>query len=272
MNRCEVIAELGINWLGDFGLAKEMIEAAAASGCDYVKTQTWQSKKVRKGPWESEIEIYEKAQLNTPGKHEKLMRICDDNKIKYLTTLFDPEDYALIPLSLDCVKIAGIEADNQPLLDLCSSKFKTIFVSTCGLSDKQISGLDYQLHMNHIFRNPISYTLMYGVYMYPCPIRQSGMQRFVSLRTAYNGFGFGYSDHTQGPWASLFAISHGATVVERHFTIDNNLPGIDNKFSCLPQEMKIVCDFRDNMEPMLCSDAPDESFILDNFKGRWSGK
>lgn len=259
-----IIAELGINWLGDFILAEEMVAAASMCGCDYVKTQTWQAKKVRKGPWESEMEIYDKCQLNHVDKHLKFIEICDKYKIKYLTTLFDPEDYTLLP-KLQSIKIAGIEADNKLLLDLCTSKFENVFISTCGLSDTEISNL-----FSYLKKSPCKFFLMYGVYLYPCPLEFANMQRFIELKQKYGSMG--YSDHTEGPWASFFAISHGATVIERHFTVSNNLPGIDNKFSCLPAEMKLVCEYNKNFETMTTRSNPDESFILDNFKGRWAGK
>lgn len=262
--RTEIIAELGINWLGSLEIAEAMIAEASKCGCDYVKTQTWRRDKVRNGPWEGELEFYEKCQLNTPEKHFNLMKMCDTHGIKYLTTLFDSSDYECLP-PMNEIKIAGIEATNWELMGLCAEKFKKIYVSTCGLKDDSIVEV-----VRFLSERNVEFVIMHGVYMYPCPIEQSMMSGIEKLKTFHHRVG--YSDHTEGEYASYFAISYGVEVLERHFTISNQLPGIDNKFSCLPDEMKRVCLYRDKCNEMNSGVCPDESFILDNFRGRWSGK
>lgn len=268
---CKIISELGCNWIGDFDLAEKMIKSASESGADYIKTQTWQEKKLKKGPWDnnknlyngmSERDIYKISQLDTVEKHKYFINLCDKYNIKYLTTLFCPADYYILP-KMEEIKIAGIEAENYELLKLCAEKYKHIFISICGLNEKSIINT-----INFLKDKHANFTLMYGIYSYPCPIECSNMSKFKDMFNFHDHVG--YSDHTEGTSASLYAISNGAEAVERHFTIDKTLP-LDNKMSCLPEELKLICDFRDDLQLILKNNIADESFIVDNFKGRWSG-
>jgi len=270
VNKCKIIAELGCNWIGDLNLAESMIKSAAECGADYIKTQTWQEKKLKKGPWDSdkilykgmtERDIYKISQLDTVEKHQYFLDLCKKYKIKYLTTLFCPKDYYILP-KMDEIKIAGIEADNIDLLKLCAEKFKHIFISICGLKEDSIrKTADFLHHKN------VDFTLMWGVYRYPCSLECSNMFNFKQMLNFHKKIG--YSDHTEGVVASLYAIANEAAVVERHFTTDRSLP-LDNGLSCIPDELKILCDFRNGVEKILLRNKPDESFILDSFKGRWS--
>lgn len=262
--RCDLIAEIGANWKGDLALAEDMICAAAESGADYAKTQTWCVDKLRKGPWEDHMDVYRNSQLNTTKKHLWFKDICERYSISYLTTVFDADDVNIVKdIGITSVKIAGIEADNFELLDRCSDTFDFIFISTCGLSFESIKKTS-----DYLKSKDVDFNLMHGIYMYPCPLQYSNVQEISDLFELHDKVG--YSDHTEGPYASYYAISLGAQVVERHFTTDNSL-GIDNTFSCLPEEMRQVADFRDAFLTMSKKSTPDESFILDNFKGRWSG-
>lgn len=264
MVRTEVIAEIGWSWIGDFQIAHDMIAAAAEAGADYIKTQTWREDKLRSGPWDNDgrRDLYKKSQLHTMERQLRFVEMCQKYRIKYLTSVFDVADLELIP-PMHAIKIPGIESDNDDLFDACCARFSKIFTSLAGRSDS-----DLLLAMQSAAYSTSHVILMHGVYLYPCPLEYSNLWRIKWMQGHYSHIG--YSDHTEGAEAAIAAIGMGVEVVEKHFTIDNNLEGRDNKFSCLPETLRQICDFRDKMAIMSQIKNPDDSSIR-AYKGRWAG-
>ena len=125
MKKIKLIAEIGWNHMGNIKLAEKMIVEAKKAGADFAKFQTWQVKNLKSGPWDSDgrREIYQKAEINKEA-HIKLKKICNKYKIKFLTSLFNPEDYEIIKnLKLDSIKIPSPENRNKELIKLCDDQF-----------------------------------------------------------------------------------------------------------------------------------------------------
>ena len=266
---CKIIAEIGWNHMGDINLAKKMIDAAKDCGADYVKFQTWSVKHLKSGTWDLDgrKQIYEKAEL-TEEKHEQLKKYCDKKKIKFLSSIFNSEHISLLrELGCSEIKIASCEALNFELIQECLKNFNHIYISTGGLTHKE---LEEVLGFTQPYADKI--TLLHCVSLYPCSAEESNIERIRLLQVLHRGK-VGYSDHTHGTAAAYMAIAKGATVVEKHFTIDNNLPGRDNLNACLPEELKKICYFRDIHEKCIDSvklDRDEKEAGFEEFRGRWS--
>ena len=269
--KCRVIAEIGWNHMGDMNLAKKMIDAAVDSGADCVKFQTWSVDNLQPGTWDRDgrREIYEKAEL-TAEKHNILFDYCKFKEIDFLTSVFNIDQVDMIH-QLGCkeIKIASCEALNFSLINKCLDHFDRVIISTGGLTQSECSALIKFSDFNHE-----KITLLHCVSMYPCPDEKSNMGR-MKLLQKLSKCDIGYSDHTAGVNAPYIAICNNAVLVEKHFTIDNSLPGRDNLNACLPGTLKSICEFRDLHSKMhenatLDRDAGEAGF--EEFRGRWSKK
>ena len=172
-------------------------------------------------------------------------------------------------LGCEQIKIASCESLNFDLLSACLNTFQRVYISTGGLSSSEcLSLIDFiKPHSDKVI-------LLHCVSLYPCEDEDSNVGRMNMLK-ALSGCTVGYSDHTAGTLAPYIAIAKGATVIEKHFTIDNNLPGRDNKNACLPDTLKQICDFR-NLHETLLKNArlernPREAGF-EEFRGRWTQK
>ena len=177
MNKIKFIAEIGWNHMGNINLAERMIKAASKAGADYAKFQTWRVQNLKPGPWDSDgrREIYKKAELNKED-YIKLKKICKKYKIKFLTSLFNHEDYELIKsINLSEIKIPSPENRNKKLLSFCAKNFKTIYLSTGAASLSEIKK-SYQIIKR---RNT---NLMHCVSAYPCESRLVNLSRINKLR------------------------------------------------------------------------------------------
>ena len=131
MTKCELIAEIGWNHMGDMNLAEKMISEATKSGADYCKFQTWKVDSLKSGPWDNDgrLEIYKKAEL-TKEKHKKLLEICKKNKINFMTSVFNIKDLEFVAsLSNEIVKIPSHEVYNIELIKEAQNLFKTVIIS-----------------------------------------------------------------------------------------------------------------------------------------------
>jgi sialic acid synthase SpsE len=265
----KLIAEIGWNHVGDMDIAKRMIDAAKESGADYAKFQTWSVSRLRPGPWDTDgrREIYEKAEL-TPEKHEILYKHCQEVGIKFLTSIFDAHDIKMVRKFTNEVKIASTEIANEILLDKVTSTFDHVYVSLGASYPKE--------YIKHLDKPNI--TFMHCVSSYPCEYSDVNFNKFLWLKDKVKDatYQIGYSGHAIGIWDAIQAISLGATVVEKHFTIDHELPGRDNKFAILPNEFKMIREFSDKKDLMMIDRGllPQkcEYNYLTNQKHRWSSK
>ena len=260
MNKVKIIAEIGANHNGDMSLAKEMIHAASENGADFAKFQSWQASKIPPGPWDTpepffnfknKRDFYGKAQL-TNEQHYELIEECKKRNINFLTTCFD-RDRAnfLSTLGMNTIKIASCDATSNKMIRELANNFETLICSTGMTEMSEINALDSLLSSTGK-----DYVVMHCVSMYPTPVEKIGLKRFFQIRDALSNGQFGISDHSLGSFFPKFAISHGATWVEKHFTTDRSIPGPDNHMSINPEELQEIRSFA-NMHSMLGSNAED---------------
>ena len=263
----KIIAEIGWNHMGNINLAKEMIDAAKESGADFAKFQTWSVKNLKPGPWDSDgrREIYEKAEL-TKEMHQTLYDHCNKNGIKFLTSIFNIKDLEKINnLNLDTIKIPSHEIYNKDLISKISNLFKNVLVSTGASLWAEILDLTKIPNFNKIF-------LLHCVSSYPCEFKDLQFNKFYELKKISKNK-IGYSGHYPGIEDAKIAINLNASYNEKHFTIDNNLPGRDNKFAILPYELRELSSFINSIYLMKKDKGKNlQKFELDtykNYRGRW---
>ena len=232
----KIISEIGWNHMGDMDLAKRMITESVNYGADMVKFQTWSVDRLKDGPWDEDgrLEIYKKAEL-TKDNHFELLEYCNDLNIPFFTSVFSVEDAELLSeVQTERVKIASFEARNPTLLTYCDSKFDTMYISTGTTTVDEIKeSLKYIKTSNVV--------LLHCVSSYPLEYANANLPRINSLEKLCDRVG--YSDHTFGVEGSKAALEYDVEVIEKHFTIDHDLPGRDNKFAILPHELKELSDY-----------------------------
>jgi len=243
-----IIAEAGVNHNGDVNMAKQLIDAAAEAKADYVKFQTFQSNKVissfaeqasyqykNTGIKESQLEMVQKLELSKQD-HQLLLDHCKKTNIKFFSTSFDlPSTRFLRKLNLGLFKIPSGEITNLPYLSLIGSYNTEIILST-GMADLgEIEQAIRVLEKNGTERNKI--TLLHCTTEYPAPFEEVNLKAMNTLREAF-GTEVGYSDHTEGIEVAIAATALGASVIEKHFTLDKSLHGPDHKASLDPDELK----------------------------------
>ena len=262
----KIIAEVGWNHLGDMKLAREMIDAASNAGADYCKFQTWSVKNLKPGPWDKDgrREIYQKAEL-TYEKHIELKEYCDNRNIKFLTTIFNINDLEFLKkLIPDIIKIGSPEAYNLELIAECLNNFKNVIVSTGATKWEEINQYKKLNNLNRLI-------LLHCVSAYPCKPENINIPRMHKLREITNCVG--YSGHFDGIDDAIIAICNNAEFVEKHFTIDKSLPGRDNQFALMPNQLKKICEFRDNFKKMNKFKGLDfqniEEDVVNGARGRW---
>ena len=266
----KVIAEIGWNHCGDMQLAKDMAKAAKDSGATYAKYQTWSVNRLKSGSWDDDgrRQIYEKAELSKED-HIELINYCNKIGIKFLSSVFSIADAKLL-VELGCkeVKIPSFESRNHDLILFCNLHFKTVFMSTGTSTLKEIK-------QSEMLRGDAEWVLMHCVSTYPCDPRQANILKMKNLMKITNS-NIGYSDHIQGVESAKVAIGEGAEVIEKHFTINNDLPGRDNKFSILPSEMLVLSKYIKEHEKINIFRGEDyqdiELDVRKNYRSRWSKK
>lgn len=257
-----IIAEAGVNHNGDIGLAKKLIAAAAAAGADLVKFQTFSAKnlvsssapkaeyqKKTTESSESQLEMIQKLELSREG-HAVLIEECRVNGIGFFSTAFDFQSFDLL-MELGCleqVKIPSGELTNLPLLRYMSRFGKPLLLSTgmanLGEIEAAIEAVEAAGTPRHLI------TVLHCTTEYPTPMEDVNLRAMVTMRHAF-GVNTGYSDHTPGIEIPIAAVALGATVIEKHFTLDRNLPGPDHKASLEPHELKAMVEGIRNVEQAL---------------------
>lgn len=263
-----VIAEIGWNHCGDMQVAKKMIEAASISGATYAKFQTWSTKRLKQGEWDVDgrREIYEKAELSIED-HLMLKTYCEKLNIKFLSSAFSIADAKLL-VNIGCkdVKIPSFESRNIELIEYCDKNFETIIMS-CGTSTfEEISKSVSKIQNANLY-------LMHCVSVYPGEYNKANLPKMKLLRQLSSNVGL--SDHIEGVESSKIAIGEGAVIIEKHFTIDKSLPGRDNKFAILPEELSNLTNFIKNRLEMLTDQGSGfndmEKDTRLNYTGRFDG-
>lgn len=249
-NRTVIIAEAGVNHNGDLGLAKQLIDAAADAGADLVKFQTFNANRqvtltAKKADYqtrttdsnESQHEMLRRLEL-TPDMHKELIAYCAARKIGFFSTGFDIESVdLLVSLDQDHFKIPSGEITNLPYLRHIGRFGKTVILSTGMATIGEIEAAIDALEQAGTSRTDI--TVLHCTTEYPTPMNEVNLRAMQSIHTAF-GVAVGYSDHTPGIEVAIAAVAMGATVIEKHFTLDRNLPGPDHKASLEPEELKAM--------------------------------
>jgi sialic acid synthase SpsE len=234
----KLISEIGWNHMGDMERAKDMIHASKENGADLVKFQTWSVKRLKKGPWEEDgrLEIYKNAEL-TKDQHFELYEYSNKVGIDFFTSVFSVDDAKLLSEVQDkFVKIASFDSDNLDLLRYCNDNFETMFISTGTKTVDEVKG-----SVNKENIPDANVVVLHCVSSYPLKPKNANLPRINSFKKIYDNVG--YSDHTVGVETTKVALEYDIDVVEKHFTLDQSLPGRDNKFAILPHELKDLSDY-----------------------------
>jgi len=258
----QIIAELSMNHMGDDALIEKMIEGAAWSGADFVKFQMWRLENLVPGAWDTDgrREMYKKSGLNK-DRVEFIIKCCEKNKIQFLSSCFNINDLDFIRNYSNKIKIPGPECTNQPLMRKAIDYFDEIFMST-GSSDTD-EFIRYAVYPK--------ICLMHCVSVYPCLAENTNFPRMLHFKKFTENIG--YSGHCLGIWDAIAAISLGAQVVEKHFTIDKNLEFVDNYFSILPEDLKQIVEYKNDFELMTLDKGLNHQPCEEKIRGyarRWS--
>ncbi|MBQ1932616.1 MAG: N-acetylneuraminate synthase [Muribaculaceae bacterium] len=257
-----IIAEAGVNHNGSLEMAKKMVDAAADAGVDYVKFQTFCSellvtasaaqadyqRREAQSEDSSQLAMLRKLELSH-ADHLALMDYCKQKGVKFLSTAFDlPSIDFLDGLGVDFWKVPSGEITNLPYLRKIAATRRPIVMST-GMSDLDTvkESLDFLLGEG-ADRKDI--TLLHCNTEYPTPFADVNLNAMITLRDELC-VATGYSDHTLGIEVPVAAVALGAQVIEKHFTLDRNLPGPDHKASLLPDELKAMVSAIRNIEKAL---------------------
>lgn len=260
MNKTLIIAEAGVNHNGSIEMAKQLIDAAAVAGVDYVKFQTFKAEKLvtkdakqaeyqqRNAADSSQYAMLKKLEL-TPRQHEELIIYCKQKGVRFLSTAFDLESIEYLhSLSLGVWKIPSGEITNYPYLKKIAQYGEPVIMSTgmCSMDDVEQA-------INVLLKNGLTkeqITLLHCNTEYPTPMQDVNLKAMLQLRDKF-GVKVGYSDHTKGIEVPIAAVALGAEVIEKHFTLDRNLPGPDHKASLESNELKAMVDAIRNIEQAL---------------------
>ncbi len=258
-----IIAEAGVNHNGDIALARRMVVAAKEAGADYVKFQTAipelvissiapkaEYQKVTTGADESQLDMCRKLHLPL-SDYAGLKAYCDEIGIGFMSTPFDLVSIdCLNEIGMDYWKIPSGEITNLPYLRKIAAKGGRVILST-GMSvlHEVVAAVEILVD-GGIRRDDI--ILLHCTTQYPTPYDAVNLRAMDALRALGCG-GVGYSDHTQGIEIPVAAAALGACVIEKHFTLDRNLPGPDQTSSLEPDELRAMVEAVRNVEAAIGS-------------------
>lgn len=264
MSKVIIIAEAGVNHNGDINLAKKLIDVASEANVDYVKFQTWITedivdKSAAKADYQKNNDGSDTTQFEMLKRLElsfedfKVLKVYSESKgVKFLST---PDDYKSLDfladeLQLPILKIGSGEVTNIPFLRRFGQKKKPIILSTGMSSIGEVEKAYYAL----IESGAPSVTILHCTSNYPASLESVNLKVMGTLAKVFNT-AVGYSDHTEGVEVSLAAVALGATVIEKHYTLDKNLPGPDHKASLEPEELKEMVLRIRNIEKAISGDG-----------------
>ncbi|MES3025484.1 MAG: N-acetylneuraminate synthase [Pseudomonadota bacterium] len=260
-NRTLIIAEAGVNHNGELDLAKRLIDAAAAAGADLVKFQTFNAARLvtgtakkadyqlsSTGAAESQFEMLRRLELS-PAMHEELIAHCAARGIGFFSTAFDLESIdLLVRLGQDYFKIPSGELTNLPYLRHIARQSKSVIVSTGMATLGEIEDAIAVMEQAGTARANI--TVLHCTTEYPTPMDEVNLRAMQAIGHAFQT-PVGYSDHTRGIEVAIAAVALGASVIEKHFTLDRTLPGPDHQASLEPGELAAMVAAIRNIESAL---------------------
>ncbi|MDP2820552.1 MAG: N-acetylneuraminate synthase [Polaromonas sp.] len=257
-NRTLIIAEAGVNHNGDLDLAKKLIDVAAEADVDIVKFQTFNANRLvtrtaEKAAYqtqttdsqESQHEMLRRLELSA-DMHKVLIDHCALRNVGFFSTGFDIESVdLLLSLGQDHFKIPSGEITNLPYLRHIGQLGKNVILSTGMATLGDIEAAIDVLEQAGTARSQV--TVLHCTTEYPTPMNEVNLRAMQSIHAAF-GVAVGYSDHTQGIEVAIAAVAMGASVIEKHFTLDRSLPGPDHQASLEPEELKAMVAAIRNIE------------------------
>lgn len=246
MKHVIIIAEAGVNHNGSFELAKKMVDAAKEAGVDYVKFQTFNPKKLvskyaEKAEYqkkttrsdETQLQMLQKLTL-TEDNFLSLRDYCREVGIGFISTPFDLDSIDFLEtFNMDFWKVPSGEVTNLPYLEAIARTKRKVVMSTGMCDMNEIQDAIEVLEKN----GTTDITLLHCNTQYPTPYEHVNLSAMNSIKDALHKE-VGYSDHTQGIEVPIAAVAMGATVIEKHFTLDKNMEGPDHKASLNPSELQ----------------------------------
>lgn len=265
MSRVLIIAEAGVNHNGSIEIAKQLVDKAVEAGVDVIKFQTfkaeklvskstkqaeYQKKNIGNGTDDSQYNMLKRLELSD-ADHQTLIDYCQQKGIQFFSTAFDLEsiDY-LHSLKLGLWKIPSGEITNYPYIKKIAQYGEPVILSTgmCEMDDVRAAMnvlLNYGVQKDQI-------TILHCNTEYPTPFEDANLLAMQELRDEFQTK-VGYSDHTKGIEVPIAAVALGASVIEKHFTLDRNMEGPDHKASLEPNELKAMVSAIRNIEKALGS-------------------
>lgn len=269
----KIIAEIASCHNGDVELAKEMIKAAAETGVDIIKFQSWQSKNVDdKDP---DKKRYESLELSDED-HYILKEECEKSGVEFLTTCYDAGRIDFLKkLGLKKIKVASTDLKHFNFLKKLRENFEEVIVSS-GMSTKE------EIKKAIDILEDGKYTIMHCVSVYPCPLEKANLKKIIWLKNVAKSVG--YSDHTKGIEAAVISMGMGVDYIEKHFTLDVNTPQIahttgkglkpitTHTIADEPEIFEQLCQWRDKYEIALGEGnfdlLPEEKLTREKYTGR----
>lgn len=254
-----IIAEAGVNHNGDITLARKLIDAAVDAGVDFVKFQTFKAnnlvtesalkadyqRKNTEEPGHSQFNMLKRLELNEAAYIE-LKDYCEMRRISFLSSAFDEESIDFLDqLGMEVFKIPSGEITNKPYLQHIAAKGKPVIMSTGMANLEEIKAAVTILIGEGLEKQQIS--ILHCNTDYPTPMKDVNLMAMLTIRNELD-VKVGYSDHTLGIEIPIAAVALGAIVIEKHFTLDRNLPGPDHKASLEPAELKSMVNSIRNVE------------------------
>lgn len=264
MRKTVIIAEAGVNHNGSLDLAKRLVDAAAEAGADYIKFQTFKagklvSRQAKKADYQlenlsggddSQYAMLKELELSE-ADHLELIEHCRKRGVNFFSTAFDLESIDFLStLHLGFWKIPSGEITNFPYIKRIAQHGEPVILSTGMSTLDEILDAITVLNTYGVPKERI--TVLHCNTEYPTPYEDVHLRAMKTIAECF-GVKVGYSDHTCGIEVSLAAVALGATVIEKHFTLDRNLPGPDHKASLEPQELKQMVESIRHIEAALGS-------------------
>lgn len=258
-NQIFIIAEAGDNHNGNFDLALQLVDKAAEAGADCVKFQTFVTENViskfaekadyqkqTTGENESQYEMVKKLELSFE-QFRLIQKYCQEKNIMFLSTPFDLDSIDFLEeIQIPFWKISSGEITNLPYLEKIAKTGKDIIMSTGMCTMEEIEAALSVLREHGAGK----ITLLHCNTEYPTPFEDVNLRAMQEMKEAF-GVPVGYSDHTVGIEVPIAAAAMGASVIEKHFTLDKNMEGPDHKASLEPEELKqMVCSIRNIEQAM----------------------
>lgn len=257
-NKIIIIAEAGVNHNGDMAKARALIDKGAEAGVDYVKFQTFKAgnlvtKQAKRAAYQdrntqdndTQYEMLKKLELSQ-AVHQELIDYCTQKGVKFLSTGFDFESLEfLASLGITIAKVPSGEITNLPYLRKVATLFPEVILSTGMANITEIKDAVKVLTDNGVSKDKI--TVLHCNTEYPTPMEDVNLKAMLHIQREV-GVPVGYSDHTLGIEVPIAAVALGATVIEKHFTLDKTLPGPDHKASLEPDELKAMVSAIRNIE------------------------